>query len=299
MHGMSAPWLMVGASFLFATMGVCVKLASATYTAGEIVFYRGLVGALVITGLTRWRGGSLRTPVPAMHFWRSAVGVGSLMLWFYAIGTLPLATAMTLNYMSSVWMALFLIGGAVLLGSARVDGRLVATVLVGFAGVALVLRPTIDDRQLWHGLAGLVSGMLAALAYLQVTALGRAGEPESRIVFYFSLGSVVAGAATMGVHGASAHTATGLALLLAIGTLATVAQMMMTRAYAIGRTLSNASLQYLGIVFAFVYGVLLFDDPVTWMALAGMALIVAASIAATLLRARATPPDARGPATES
>ncbi len=299
MRGMSAPWLMVGASYLFATMGVCVKLASATYTAGEIVFYRGLVGALVITGLTRWRGGSLRTPVPAMHFWRSAVGVGSLMLWFYAIGALPLATAMTLNYMSSVWMALFLIGGAVLLGSARVHGRLVAAVLVGFAGVALVLRPTIDDRQLWHGLAGLVSGMLAALAYLQVTALGRAGEPESRIVFYFSLGSMVAGAATMLVHGASAHTATGLALLLAIGTLATVAQMMMTRAYAIGRTLSNASLQYLGIVFAFVYGVLLFDDPVTWMALAGMALIVAAGITATLLRARATPPDARGPATES
>jgi len=195
---MSAPWLMVGASLLFATMGVCVKLASATYSAGEIVFYRGLVGALVITGLSRWRGGSLRTSVPAMHFWRSAVGVGSLMLWFYAIGGLPLATAMTLNYMSSVWMALFLIGGAVLLGSARVDGRLVAAVLVGFAGVALVLRPTIDDRQLWHGVAGLVSGMLAALAYLQVTALGRAGEPESRIVFYFSLGSVVAGAATMG-----------------------------------------------------------------------------------------------------
>jgi hypothetical protein len=58
--------------------------------------------------------------------------VTSLVLWFYALGNLPLATAMTLNYMSSVWMALFLIGGAVALGTSRVDGRLVATVLVGF-----------------------------------------------------------------------------------------------------------------------------------------------------------------------
>ena len=59
-----------------------------------------------------------------------------------------------------------------------------------------------------------------------------------------------------------------------------------------GRTLVNASLQYLGIVFSVAYGVLLFDDPVTWMALAGMALIVVAGLAATLLRARTTPrPD--------
>jgi drug/metabolite transporter (DMT)-like permease len=68
--------------------------------------------------------------------------------------------------------------------------------------------------------------------------------------------------------------------------LATAAQMMMTRAYRIGRTLSNASLQYLGIVFSFVFGVLLFDDPVTGMALAGMVLIVIAGLAATLLRSR-------------
>ena len=60
--------------------------------------------------------------------------------------------------------------------------------------MALVLRPTIDQQQLWFGLAGLLSGMLAALAYLQVTALGRAGEPEERIVFYFSIGGLIVGA---------------------------------------------------------------------------------------------------------
>jgi drug/metabolite transporter (DMT)-like permease len=297
---MSAPWLMLGASLLFATMGVCVKLASAQYAAAELVFYRGLIGAAFITVLLRLRGGSLRTPVPGMHVWRSIVGVASLCLWFYAIGGLPLATAMTLNYMSSVWMALFLIGGAVLLGAQRVDPRLVATVLVGFAGVALVLRPTFEHNQLWHGLAGLMSGMLAALAYLQVTALGRAGEPEARIVFYFSLGGVVAGGSMMLLWtGAAPHTATGVALLLAIGLLATVAQIMMTRAYAIGRTLSNASLQYLGILFSFIYGVLLFADPVTWMALAGMALIVAAGLAATLLRSHQARADAAASTTDA
>lgn len=283
---------MVLASFLFSTMGVCVKLASTHYASGEIVFYRGLTGSLMMLAFARWQGGTVATKVAGMHFWRSVSGVLSLMAWFYAIGNLPLATAMTLNYMSSVWMALFLIGGAIMLGSARVDGRLIATVLLGFAGVGLILRPTIEQDQLWHGLVGLVSGMIAATAYLQVTALGRAGEPEYRIVFYFSLGGVIAGALSMLWTGMSAHTLYGAALLLAVGVLATVAQLMMTRAYSTGRPLVNASLQYLGIAFAFLYGVLLFDDRVTWMAVAGMGLIVTAGLGATLLRSRAAPADA-------
>lgn len=277
---------MVGASFLFALMGVCVKLAAAQYSAGELVFYRSLVGLVVMAAAMRWRGIAWRTSVPAMHFWRSASGTTALCMWFYTIAGLPLATAMTLNYMSSVWIALFLIGGAVLVGSQRSpDGRLVAAVLAGFVGVALVLRPTIDRDQLWHGVVGLGSGMLAAVAYLQVTALGRVGEPGSRVVLYFSISGVVMGAglalATGGVH---PHTPGGLLLLLAIGLLATMAQWMMTRAYATGGTLGIAALQYLGIAFSFVFGIWLFDDAITTMALAGMVLIVAAGVAATLLR---------------
>jgi drug/metabolite transporter (DMT)-like permease len=284
---------MVFASLLFATMGVCVKLASAHYAFGEIVFYRSLTGAVIMLAWTRWHRGTLRTAVPAMHLSRSLSGVIALCLWFYAIGNLPLATAMTLNYMSSVWMALFLVGGAVVLGSARVDTRLVLTVLLGFGGVAAILRPTIEHDQLWHGLMGLLSGLLSALAYLGVTALGRAGEPEYRVVFYFSFGGVIAGALSWSWSGITPHTSlAGVGLLLAVGLLATAAQLMMTRAYATGRTLVNASLQYLGIAFSFIYGVLLFDDRITALALAGMVLIVIAGLGASLLQSRAAPADA-------
>ncbi len=295
---MSAPVLMVMASFLFATMSVCVKLASDHYATGEIVFYRGVIGTLLLAGMTWHQGGTLRTAVPGMHLWRSISGVLALGLWFYAISNLPLATAVTLNYMSAVWMALFLIGGAVAMGTARVDGRLVATVLLGFGGVILMLRPTIEQNQLWHGLIGLLSGMMTATAYLQVTALGRAGEPAYRVVFYFSVGSLVIGALSTALTGLQAHTWRGAALLLAVGLLATVAQMLLTRAYSTGTLLVNASLQYLGIAFSFVYGVLLFNDKVTWMPLLGMALIVCSGLAATLLRSKAVPAAEAAP-TES
>jgi len=189
-----------------------------------------------------------------------------------------------------VWIALFLVGGAVLVGKDRdgIDGRLIAAVLAGFAGVAMVLRPTIEHNQLWHGVIGLLSGMVAAMAYLQVSALGRLGEPGERVVFYFSLGGCVAGAGLMfAMGGPHAHTLRGVLLLLALGLLATAAQWMMTRAYATGATLGIAALQYLGIVYSFLLGVWLFDDPVTPLAVGGMTLIVAAGVAATLLSGRA------------
>lgn len=285
---MTASLLMVGSSLLFALMAVCVKLASTRYGAGEIVLYRGLVGAVFMGVLTAWQGGRLHTPVPGLHLRRSLSGVCALVLWFYAIGQLPLATAITLNYMSSIWMAVFMIGAALFLGGDRVDPRLIGLVALGFAGVALVLRPTLTPEQWLGGLSGLVSGMMSALAYLQVSSLGRAGEPEYRVVFYFSLGSTTAGllltlASGTGLHG---HDARGLALLVATGVLATTAQLLMTRAYAIGRTLSNASLQYLGIGWSFLFGALWFGEPVTLLALAGIALIIAAGLGATLLRSR-------------
>lgn len=283
---------MVIATLLFALMGVCVKFASSHFGTAAVVASRGVVGAVVIGLIAHAQRVSLRTAVPMLHVRRGVSGVAALSLWFYAISALPLATAVTLNYMSSVWMAVFLIIGALLPGGRRVDARLVWTVLVGFAGVALVLRPTLGEGQLLAGLVGLVSGMLAATAYIQVTALGRAGEPEVRVVFYFSLMTALGGigiwlAAQLlrpsGDLSAGAPWSGWLALVGA-GVFATLAQLLMTRAYARGSMLVNANLQYLGIVHAGVFGLLLFGDRLTPLSVIGMVLIVGSGMVAARLR---------------
>ncbi|MFO1249776.1 MAG: DMT family transporter [Inhella sp.] len=287
---MPAPFLMLGAALLFSLMGLCVKLASSQYSPSEILLVRSLVGVALLLGLARWRGVALGTRLPWMHVWRGVIGVAALLLWFWAIAGLPLATAMTLNQMSAIWMALFLLGGAILLGGKSLDPRLIVAVLVGFVGVALVLQPTFARDQLPWGLAGLGSGMLAAMAYLQVTALGRAGEPEIRVVFYFSLAGVVAAGMlslfTPAPLRPQGHSLYGLSLLLAVGISATLAQVLMTAAYARGKMLANASLNYCGIVFSALLGWLVFDEAPGWLALLGMLLIVGAGLTATLLRSR-------------
>jgi S-adenosylmethionine uptake transporter len=220
-----------------------------------------------------------------MHVWRSIVGVASLSAWFYAIAHLPLATAMTLNYMSGVWVAAFLIGGTLVMGGlqdANKQGPMVLTVIAGFAGVVMILRPTIEQNQLFAGVIGLLSGLGAALAYMQVAALGRMGEPESRTVFYFSIGTTVVGCIVILVTGSSAWTWPHALWLLPIGVLAALGQLSMTKAYSRGSTLVVANLQYSGIVFAALYGLFLFGDQIPLMGWAGMLLIVASGIAATL-----------------
>jgi S-adenosylmethionine uptake transporter len=283
---------MILASLFFASMSVCIKFASAHFNPIELVCWRGAIGIVFMASLCRVQGVSLRTAVPMMHVWRSIIGVVSLVAWFYAIAHLPLATAMTLNYMSGVWVAAFLVGGTLVMGRIQDIGRqgpIALTVMAGFAGVIMMLRPTIEQNQLFAGLIGLLSGLLAAFAYMQVAALGRVGEPEARIVLYFSVGAAVAGAIGMLFTGVSAWTWPAALWLLPIGVLAALGQLCMTRAYSTGPTLVVANLQYSGIVFAALFGLFLFGDRIPLIGWAGMALIIASGIVATFLRSRALP----------
>ncbi len=288
---MQALW-MVLASFWFALMAVGIKYASNSFETLELVFYRGLVSMVFMAIVVRARGATLRTPVPMMHVWRSTIGVLSLGSWFYAIAHLPLATAMTLNYMSGVWVAAFIVGGALLYGDTHKQGPLLGTVLLGFVGVIMTLRPTIDQNQLFAGVVGLLSGMGAALAYMQVTALGKVGEPEERTVFYFSVGTAIVGG--IGVLFTDVTPWAEVRLqdalwVVPIGILASLGQWCMTRAYRKGATLVVASMQYSGIVFAALFSLLLFGDKIAPMGWAGIAVIVISGVLATVLRARAMP----------
>ena len=285
---MQALW-MVLASLFFSTMSVCVKFAATHFNTFELVCYRGAIGTLIMAVICQRKGMSLKTPVPQMHLWRSVVGVTSLAAWFYAIAYLPLATAMTLNYMSGVWVAAFLVGSTIWAGSlqnAKQQMPVALTVLVGFVGVVMILRPTFEQNQWLAGLIGVSSGVIAAMAYLQVAALGREGEPVERTVFYFSLGAAVSGAVCMLFTGTSEWVWPQAWLLLPMGILAALGQWCMTRAYNDGATMVVANLQYSGIVFSALFGMLLFGDQIPLIGWAGIMVIVMSAIAATALRSR-------------
>lgn len=281
---MQSLWMLV-ASALFATLGACVKLAAARYHIAEIVLYRGLTGAVALAAFAYFTHRPIGTPIPWTHFRRGAVGTAALSLWFFAASTLPLGTATALNYTSSLFLAAFILSAA---QRARrpVNLPLMLTVLMGFVGVVLVLQPSFGAGQWLGACGGLLSGLLSATAYWYVRDLARQGEPEWRIVFYFSLSVLAIGFAGSLITGFSEHTPAGALLLVAVGIVALLAQLAMTRAYSLGHALLTASLQYSAIVFAATLGVIVFADRIALAGWIGMAVVIASGALATWLAQR-------------
>ena len=267
---MGSLWMLV-ASLLFGCMGVFVKLGAAHFSHVELVFYRSFFGMLLAYGIMRQQHVALATRHGRAHLWRGLSGTAALVLFFYCITILPLATAVTLNYTAPLFLVMLLFRDTFNL-------PLTGAIALGFCGVVLLLHPTLQQDQLLPGLLGLISGFLAGVAYLNVRQLGLMGEPDIRTVFYFSLVASIGSGIWMLSGTMHPITLKNFGILLGIGSTATLAQLAMTRAYRVGKTLVVGSLAYSTIVFASLFGMLLWDEtlsPSSWL---GMAFIIASGM---------------------
>lgn len=281
-------WMLV-AALGFAIMGALVKVGASKFSSAELVFYRSIFGLLAIYAYIFFKKLPLKTPVFAKHMSRALVGFVSLVLFFYAIAHLHLATAVTLNYTSPLFLALFM----PFLLHEKPTGVLYAAVAIGFIGVVLLLKPTLHSDDALAGAMGLASGAGAAIAYINVKQLANLNEPDWRTVYYFTLVSTVASGAwlllsdTLGEPGFTTLGWQDLSILVGLGVSATVAQLAMTRAYRTGHTLTVASLAYLTVVLASFFGVLFWQEQLSiseWLAIGLIILSGIISVNTTNLR---------------
>lgn len=265
---------MLVAGFLFGCMGVFVKLGAHYFSNVELVFYRSFIGLLMVYAILRQQGGSIATTHWRGHLWRGISGSIALMLFFYCITVLPLATAVTLNYTSPLFLTMLIM----LVFKERLHAPLAFAIALGFAGMVLLLHPTLEQNQLMPGLLGLISGFLAGVAMLNVRQLGLQGEPAGRVVFYFSLIAALGSGIAMLFGTIHPVTASGLLILIGLGGSATLAQLAMTHAYRTGKAQVVGSLSYSTVVFASLFGMLLWGESLPLAGWAGMALIMASGV---------------------
>jgi len=290
---MQSLWMIV-ASLLFACMGVCVKLGAASFSTGELVFYRGFIGLIIVALLARVQGVSLYTHNWRLQLTRALAGSAALMCYFYAIASLPLATAVTLNYTSPIFVALLL----ALWFRERLRGPVLASVALGFVGVVLLLKPTLQADQWLGACAGLGSGLVASIAYINVRELGRAGEPEARTVLWFSAVTTVLGIPWALSGDLKGIDLPGGAALAGVGLFGALAQLAMTRAFRFGKTIVAANLAYTTVIFSSLFGMLLWDEVLPLGAWIAIVLIIASGAAVSLAIRQAPPPVLGAVATE-
>lgn len=265
---------MLVAALGFAIMGALVKIGAEKFSSGELVFYRSFFGLVVIWLYIYQRKLPLATPVMFKQMSRAMVGFVSLVMFFYAIAHLPLATAITLNYTSPLFLAIMT---PFLLYEAP-KKTLFVTLIMGFIGVVFLLKPSVHSQDWIAGFLGLCSGLGAAWAYVHVRQLGQAHEPDWRTVFYFTLVSSVGAGLWMLFDNFHVVSWRDLPILLGLGFSATIAQLAMTRAYRTGDTLVVASLAYMTVVLASVFGVLWWHEHLSVDAWLAIGLIIASGI---------------------
>ena len=265
---------MLVSGFLFACMGVLVKLSAVYFSSIELVFYRSMIGFLIICVIVSVRHLPLSTLYWKNHCWRGLSGLGSVLMFFYCITQLPLAAAVTLNYTSPLFLTLL----TTMILKDHFQWLLAVAVVLGFAGVVLLLRPSLQEDQWSGGLIGLASGFFAAIAYLNIRHLGNLGEPDWRVVFYFTLISTIITSIWMLFNTFHPITPVNFLLLLGIGITATLAQLALTRAYRTGKILVVGALAYSTVVFASLWGILIWGELLSLTSWLGIGLIVAGGL---------------------
>ena len=243
------------AELLFASMGATVKSLALSGVSSEIsVFMRNMFGLIVLLPLiTVNRNISLKTEVIHLHLLRGLSGLAAMYCFFYALSNIALAEGMLLKMTSPLFMPLI---AAFWLGE-KLHGMTLIAVSIGFAGVIVVLQPGGGTLNI-VALIGLAGGALAALAKTSLRRLGKT-EPTVRVVFYFAtIGSLVS-AIPMLLAWQPLNNEQWFKLM-ALGLFGTLAQLLLTRGYAIAPPGRMSPLTYTSVIFGAAYGYLFWGE---------------------------------------
>lgn len=264
--------LLMLSALLFSLMGVCIRYASHTVDNASIVFFRNVVGLFIFLPFILGKGTAFfKTEKLWMHTWRSVVGLIAMYGFFYAIANLKLSNAMVFTYSSPIFIPLI----AWLFLKEKMTASMLLAAIVGLFGVLFVAKP---DAGMFNQLSliGLTASFLAAMAFVTVRAL-TATEPPERIVFYFCFfGTLISMIPMFWLW--RPYTLKELAFLIGAGLLANISQIVMSNAYKLAPAGQIGPVNYVAIIFAGIWGYLMWQEVPDLYSLVGFAFILIAII---------------------
>lgn len=258
---------------IYSTHDVVIKALGEHYPAFQILFFAQLLSfPLVALMLLQARdGGSLRPAHPGWVAARSACIVVSGVCGFYAFSTLPLAQVYAILFATPLLVTVLSVP---LLGE-RVGTHRWLAVVVGLAGVLIVLRPGQSELALGHlaALGGAVSGALASV----ITRRLGTGEKPVVLLLWPMLGNFVLTGAALSLDYVP-MTLGDLALAGVIAVLGLIAGFLVILSYRVGEATVVAPMQYSQILWATAYGWFLFQERLDGPTIIGAGIIIASGL---------------------
>jgi S-adenosylmethionine uptake transporter len=264
--------LMLGGDFMFALNDAMGKWLVASFSVGQVVLIRS-IGAFAILGPMIARQGASRLVAidrPWLQFMRVAATTLDTAFFYAAVVFLPLADVMSFYMAGPIYVAAL---SHFLLGE-KVGWRRWAAILVGFAGVIIMLEPT-SAALSWAS----IFAFLGSIAFGFAIVLSRQlrGTSDTTLVTWQTIGTLLVGA-VLAIGNWRTPSALDLGGMLLLGIVSCAAHMMITRALKMAPASTLAPLHYSLLLWAVVFGLVFFGDVPSGRILAGSAIVVFAGL---------------------
>ncbi|MBI1273636.1 MAG: EamA family transporter [Alphaproteobacteria bacterium] len=291
---------MLLSAFFFAIITALVKQLGQDYDILQVAFFRCLIALAVLAPYVRLKHGgwhTMRTKQMKWHLFRTATGLTCMLCIFYSFSMMPLADAMSLSASGPIFTALC----AIVLLREKVGWQRWAAIIIGFAGVVVMLQPGADTESISG--AGIALALASAFFFgLTMTNLRLLGRTEAPLVtvFYFSLFSAVLCALPMPFVW-KMPSLDDLPLFILCGLCAVAVQIFVTRAYFYAPAAIVTPFNYTAIIWGGAFGYFFWGDlPGTNMVVGAVIVMLASAMiawreAVVARRRRAVPPVPAAP----
>jgi len=276
---------MLVASFTFAIMGAFAKLASQSMPSLEVVFFRNIAGVILVGFAV------MKTPMvqkggkPLLLFFRGFMGFVALLAFFYNIAHISLGDAMTYSKTSPIFTAIF----AFIFLKEKLSLSGWGAVFIGFLGILFITQPSgIGFSK--YDLLGIFSGIGAALAYTSIRELKSYYDTRAIVLSFMlvgTIGPIILFFISAFIEVDELDFLLGEFVMpkgivwfyvIGMGVLATISQLLMTKAYSHTKAGIVGAVSYTNILFSIMVGVFLGDSLPSMFTTFGIALIVLAGI---------------------
>lgn len=255
---------MLLATFVFSSMNVCVKLIPHLPPV-EIVFFRSLISLVLSYTFLKSRNEFTWGNNKLNLILRGVFGAIALILYFKTLQNIPLASAVTIQFLAPIFTAIM----GVFLVKEYVKPTQWIFFAMAFAGV-LVIQGFDTRISLLYMTMGVGASVASGLAHNFIRKM-KTSEHPLVIVFYFPLVTLpVTGIWSIFIW--EMPSGYDWLILLAVGVLTQIAQVLMTKAIQAEELSKIASLRYISVIYALMYGYLLFDESFNFLTYLGMAL---------------------------
>ena len=268
---MRAALWMSGAIFSFTAMAIAGRELSAELTTFQILFFRSLVGFVVVVAVLRQAGwGQLRTRMFGTHLIRNLAHYGGQYGWFYGIALLPLAEVFAIEFTMPIWTAVF---AAIILGE-RVNRQRALAIAIGFAGVLVMLRPGIAVVS-----PATLAVLAAALAYGFAHTLTKrlSGTDTPLAILFYTTAMQLPLAFLPALNDWAWPSAAAWPWVLVVGLTALSAHYCLTRAFMLEDAAVVMPMDFLRLPLIAVVGLFLYGEPIQFWVFIGGAIVFAGS----------------------